>query len=43
MSNILIIGGGGYLGSHLARLLLSNDYNVVIMDLKMNRKLCKAA
>jgi nucleoside-diphosphate-sugar epimerase len=41
MSNILIIGGGGYLGSHLARLLLSNDYNVVIMDLKMNRKLFK--
>jgi len=28
----LILGGAGFIGSHLADLLLENDYNVVIFD-----------
>ena len=30
--NILITGGAGYIGSHVANLLLDNDYNVTIID-----------
>ena len=30
--NILITGGAGYIGSHVAHLLLDNDYNVTIID-----------
>lgn len=33
---ILITGGLGYIGSHLALRLLSNNYNVVIIDNKSN-------
>ena len=30
--NILVTGGAGYIGSHVAHLLLDNDYNVTIID-----------
>ncbi len=30
--NILITGGAGYIGSHTAKLLSSNGYNVVVLD-----------
>jgi len=30
--NILITGGAGYIGSHVANLLLDNNYNVTIID-----------
>ena len=30
--SILVTGGAGYIGSHVANLLLDNDYNVTIID-----------
>ena len=30
--NILITGGAGYIGSHVANSLLDNNYNVTIID-----------
>ena len=41
MSTILITGGCGFLGSHLARFLLEYDYNVILTDLITNQKLVK--
>lgn len=32
MKNILLTGGAGYIGSHVAHLLLDNGYNVTIID-----------
>ena len=32
MKNILLTGGAGYIGSHVANLLLDNGYNVTIID-----------
>ena len=32
MKNILLTGGAGYIGSHVAHLLLDNGYNVSIID-----------
>lgn len=32
MKNILISGGAGYIGSHVSKLLLDKDYNVIIID-----------
>ena len=32
MSEILITGGAGFIGSHLAELLLSRDHQVTIVD-----------
>ena len=31
-NNILITGGAGYIGSHVANLLLDNGYDVTIID-----------
>jgi nucleoside-diphosphate-sugar epimerase len=39
MSSILITGGCGFLGSHLARALLKLDHNVILMDSHINEKL----
>ena len=37
--NCLILGGGGFIGSHLADSLLENGYDVVIFDkLNFSRK-----
>ena len=36
MKNILITGGCGYIGSHIATLLLEKDYNVIIYDNLIN-------
>ena len=41
MSTVLITGGCGWLGSHLARFLLERDYNVILVDLAVNEKLVK--
>ncbi len=41
MSNILITGGCGFVGSHLARFLIEADYNVILTDLTVNEKLIK--
>jgi len=30
--NILVTGGGGYIGIHLVKMLLDDDYNVTILD-----------
>ena len=30
--SILVTGGAGYIGSHVANLLLDNGYNVTIID-----------
>ena len=32
MSNILVMGGAGYIGSHTVRHLLDNGYNVIVAD-----------
>ena len=32
MNNILIIGGAGYIGTVLTKILISNEYNVTIID-----------
>ena len=32
MKTILVTGGAGYIGSVAVRELLSNDYNVIVMD-----------
>ena len=41
MSSILITGGTGFIGSHLARKLLNNGYNVVLLDIRIRKKLIK--
>jgi UDP-glucose 4-epimerase len=30
--NILVIGGAGYIGSHVVREFLDNDYSVTVFD-----------
>ncbi|TDJ06034.1 MAG: UDP-glucose 4-epimerase GalE [Deltaproteobacteria bacterium] len=30
--NILVVGGAGYIGSHVVKLLGENDYNILILD-----------
>ena len=32
MKNILLTGGAGYIGSHVAHLLLDHGYSVTIID-----------
>jgi UDP-glucose 4-epimerase len=32
MTNILVVGGAGYIGSHMTRKLLRNGYEVVVLD-----------
>ncbi|MDM8566237.1 UDP-glucose 4-epimerase GalE [Candidatus Halobeggiatoa sp. HSG11] len=32
MKTILVVGGAGYIGSHAVKMLLKNNYNVVILD-----------
>jgi UDP-glucose 4-epimerase len=32
MNNILVIGGAGYIGSHMVRALLEGEYAPVIFD-----------
>ena len=32
MKNILITGGGGYIGTNLTNRLLNDDYNVTVLD-----------
>ncbi|MGL1901109.1 MAG: UDP-glucose 4-epimerase GalE [Fibrobacterales bacterium] len=32
MKNVLVIGGAGYIGSHVSKELLDNEYNVVVYD-----------
>ena len=32
MKNILVTGGGGFIGSHLVDSLTSKGYNVVVID-----------
>ena len=32
MKNILLTGGAGYIGSHVANLLIDNNYNVSVID-----------
>lgn len=32
MNNILVTGGLGFIGSHFVRLLVENDYNVIVLD-----------
>ena len=32
MKNILLTGGAGYIGSHVANLLIDRGYNVTIID-----------
>ncbi len=32
MTNILVVGGAGYIGSHTAKLLKNKSYNVIIFD-----------
>ncbi len=32
MKTILVFGGAGYIGSHTTKLLLENDYNVIVAD-----------
>ena len=34
--NILLTGGAGYIGSHMAVELLNNNYNVIIVDNLIN-------
>jgi len=41
MSTVLITGGCGFVGSHLARFLLERDYNVILMDLAVDERLVK--
>ena len=31
-NNFLIIGGAGYIGSHMVKLLKTNGYHVVVLD-----------
>ena len=39
--NILITGGAGKLGANLAKILISNGYNVVLGDINKSKfKLC---
>jgi UDP-glucose 4-epimerase len=32
MKNILVVGGAGYIGSHMVKLLTKRDYSVVTLD-----------
>ena len=32
MKNILVIGGAGYIGSHMVRMLAKQGYNPVVFD-----------
>jgi len=39
MSAILITGGMGFVGSHMARKLVNNGINVVLFDINTNERL----
>ena len=47
--NVLLTGGSGYIGSHTAVELLSNGFEVVVVDnysnadVSVNDKICQAA
>ena len=41
MSKICVVGGSGFLGSHVASYLTENNHDVVIFDLKKSRWLQK--
>jgi len=32
MENVLVTGGAGYIGSHVVRILVENNYNVIVLD-----------
>ena len=41
---ILVLGGAGFLGSHVVDALIKNNYNVIIYDIKKSKwinKKCK--
>jgi UDP-glucose 4-epimerase len=38
MANCLVTGGAGFIGSHIAELLLSNDHSVTVLDLPGGKK-----
>ena len=42
MSKICVVGGSGFLGSHVASYLTENNHDVVIFDLKKSRWLQKS-
>ena len=37
MKNILVLGGGGYVGCNLVRKLIDQGYNVIVYDLFFTR------
>ena len=32
MENVLVTGGAGYIGSHVVKMLIEKDYNVIVLD-----------
>ena len=32
MKSILVVGGAGYIGSHMVKTLTQSDYDVVVLD-----------
>ena len=38
---VIVFGGSGFIGSHVAEILNHKGYRVIIADLKRNNKLCK--
>ena len=39
MKKVLLIGGGGYVGTELSKLLINNEYEVTIYDLLYMEKI----
>ena len=38
MTNVLVLGGGGYVGCNLVRKLLKKNFNVIVYDLFLYKK-----
>jgi UDP-glucose 4-epimerase len=32
MKHVLVVGGAGYIGSHLVKMLVKSDYQVTVLD-----------